>query len=379
MSVVARVQLYWSALVGADKKEFQIRSAVTSCARRGVASSLLFVAVAFLSANFSPELRCQTATGSIAGRVKDPSGAAVSGATVRLTNVATNEARTTQTNDLGYYSFPLTPPAGYKLEVDAQGFKRFVQENLKLDVGLAITLDANLAIGQSTETITVTAQGATVESSTASLGQVIGNQTITNLPLNGRNSYSFAQLVPGVRASQGFGQVAYGMYNDQFVSVNGSRPNQSSFLLDGGANSETAFNGPGYFPNVDLVQEYKVQTNNYSAEFSNTAGGVVNVVTKSGSNQFHGSAYEFLRNDKLTATDFFVNRAGGKKGTFRFNQFGGTVGGPIKKDRTFFFGSYEGLRWVSGVTAVGTMPTALQRTGNFSQTYNQQGQQIVSV
>ena len=318
----------------------------------------------------------QTATGSVAGSVKDPSGAVVSGASVKLINVATNESRETKSNNLGYYSFPLTPPAVYRLEVEASGFKRFVQEAIKLDVGVGTTIDVPLSVGQNTESVTVTAEAGTVESSTSSLGQVIGNQTITQLPLNGRNSYSFAQLVPGVRASAGFGQVAYGMYNDQFVSINGSRPNQSSFLLDGGVNSETAFNGPGYFPNVDLVQEYKVQTNNYSAEFSNTAGGVINVITKSGANGFHGSAYEFLRNDKFDGTDFFVNEAGQKKSTFRFNQFGGTVGGPIRKDKTFFFGSYEGLRWVSGVTAVGTMPTALQRTGNFSQTFNQSGQLI---
>jgi hypothetical protein len=376
MSIVARVRSRWIAFLAADNGKLHDNPAAfpnMRCRLRLVGGCL---SLGLACLNLSPALRAQTATGSIAGSIKDPSGAAITGATVRLTNVATNEARTTQSNDLGYYSFPLTPSAVYNLEVEARGFKRFVQENVKLDVGLAKTLDAKLAIGQSSEVVTVTAQLATIENSTASLGQVIGNQTITNLPLNGRNSYSFAQLVPGVRASQGFGQVAYGMYNDQFVSVNGSRPNQSSFLLDGGANSETAFNGPGYFPNVDLVQEYKVQTNNYSAEFSNTAGGVINVVTKSGSNQIHGSAYEFLRNDKLTATDFFVNGAGGQKGTFRFNQFGGTAGGPIKKDRTFFFGSYEGLRWISGVTAVGTMPTALQRTGNFSQTYNQQGQQI---
>ena len=318
----------------------------------------------------------QTATGSIAGRIKDPSGAAVSGSAVELVNAGTNETRSTTSNDLGYYSFPLLPPAVYQLRVRSQGFKEFIQDGIKLDVGLAITANVDLTLGQSTEAVTVTAQGTVVESATSSLGQVIGNQSITNLPLNGRNSYSFAQLLPGVRASQGFGQVAYGMYNDQFISINGSRPNQNSFLLDGGANSETAFNGPGYFPNVDLIQEYKVQTNNYSAEFSNAAGGVINVVTKSGTNQFHGSLYEFFRNDKLTATDFFVNKAGENKGTFRFNQFGGTFGGPIKKDRTFFFGSYEALRWVSGVTAVGTMPTPLQRSGDFSQTLNQQGQQI---
>src|SRR5438270_1049920 len=179
MAVIAQVRRFWSALVRPEKEDWRLRSAGTRDARRGVARTLLLIISSFLVVSLSPELQAQTATGSIAGTVKDPSGAAVSGATIRLTNVATNEARNTQSNDLGYYAFPLTPPAAYKLEVEAHGFKRFIQENVKLDVGLAITLDANLAIGQSSETVTVVAQGATVESSTASLGQVIGNQTIT--------------------------------------------------------------------------------------------------------------------------------------------------------------------------------------------------------
>jgi len=213
----------------------------------------------------------------------------------------------------------------------------------------------------------------------------VDNTRIVNLPTNGRNSYGFATLIPGVRASRGFTEVAYGMYNDQFVSINGSRPNQNSFLLDGGANSNPAFNGPAMFPSLDSVEEYKVQTNNFSAEFSNSAGGVINLVTKAGTNQFHGSLFEFLRNDKFTANDFFINRAGRKEGPFRFNQFGAAVGGPLVipgvyngKDKTFFFASYEGLRWVRGLITTGTMPTLLERQGNFTETRTGAGQ-VISV
>jgi hypothetical protein len=218
--------------------------------------------------------------------------------------------------------------------------------------------------------VNVTASAPALETGSASLGHLIENKRIIDLPINGRNAYSFATLVPGIRASQGFRDVAYGMYNDQFISINGSRSNQSQFYLDGGANSTAGFNGPGLFPSVDVVEEYKVQTNNFSAEFGNTAGGVINVVTKAGTNQFHGSLFEFLRNDKLTANDFFVNRGGLEKAAFRFNQFGGTLGGPILipkvyngKDRTFFFVSYEGLRWVRGLTAAGTMHRIAARRG----------------
>jgi outer membrane receptor protein involved in Fe transport len=325
----------------------------------------------------------QTATGSISGSVRDPSNAVVADAKITLTNAATNESRSTTSNNLGYFAFPLLPAATYRLEAQALGFKRWIRDSIKLDVALALTIDVSFQIGATTEQVTITAEAPPLESENAALGHIVENQRIINLPLNGRNSYSFAALVPGVRASAGFSQVAYGMYNDQFVSINGSRPNQNSFLLDGGANSEPAFNGPAIFPSVDSVDQYKVQTNNFSAEFAHAAGGVINVVSRSGSNEVHGSLFEFLRNDKLVANDFFVNRAGQQKATFRFNQFGGTLGGPVVlpkiyngKDRTFFFFSYEALRWVRGLTSSGTMPTDLERSGDFSQTRNQAGQLI---
>ena len=339
--------------------------------------------VVFLLGAISTTAYSQTATGSISGSVRDPSTATVVGSKVTLTNIANNESRSVVSNSLGYYSFPLLPPATYRLEAQAAGFKRFVHDNIKLDVALALTVDVPLELGLATEAVTVTGEAPPLESESSSLGHIIENERIVNLPLNGRNSFGFAALVPGVRASLGFSQVAYGMYNDQFVSINGSRPNQNMFTLDGGANSEPAFNGPAIFPSVDMVDEYKVQTNNFSAEFSNSAGGVINLVSKSGTNQLHGSLFEFLRNDKLSAKDFFVNLGGLSKPTYRFNQFGGAGGGPVViphvyngKDRTFFFVSYEGLRWVQGLVSSGSMPTALERQGDFSDTRNQAGQLV---
>jgi hypothetical protein len=325
----------------------------------------------------------QTATGSITGTVTDSSQAAVNGATVTLTNVGTNEVRTTNTNNLGYYSFQLLSPATYRFQVGVPGFSTYVVERIPLDVGQAVPQNVTLQVGQQTQTVTVTENAVQVESESSSLGTVMGNESIIDLPTNGRNSYGFAQLVPGVRAPNLFTQVAYGNYNDQFLSVNGSRVNVSMFLLDGGWNSNAGFNGPGIYPPVDLVQEYKVQTSNVPAEFGNTAGGVINVVTKSGANQVHGSLYEFLRNDAFDANNFFANSAGQSIAPIRFNQFGGAFGGPVYipklydgRDKTFFFVSYEGLRWVRAYTTDGTMPTALQRAGDFSQTFNQAGQQI---
>jgi Carboxypeptidase regulatory-like domain len=325
----------------------------------------------------------QTATGSISGTVTDSTRSPVSGAKVTLTNVGTNEVRTVTSNDLGYYSFQLLPPATYNIRVEVDGFQTFVGSGVTLNVGQSITQDVLLEIGQASQTITVSESGPQLQTDTSSLGQVLGNKSIVDLPINGRNSYGFAALVPGVRAPNLFTQVAYGSYNDQFLSINGSRVNANQFFLDGGANSTSGFNGPGIFPSIDLVQEYKVQTGNVEAEFGNTGGGVINVVTKSGTNALHGSAYDFLRNDKLEANDFFANRAGQPISPLRFNQFGATLGGPViiphlynGKDETFFFFSYEGLRWVRAYTTTGTVPTLAERQGDFSHVFNSAGQPI---
>ncbi len=318
----------------------------------------------------------QLAAGSIAGTVRDHSGNVVPGAQMTILNKANNQGSSATTNGAGYYSFPLLQPALYQITVHASGFKEYVQDNIQLDVAQTLTVDATLDVGQVTESVTVTSAPPLLETQSSSLGQVIPNKSVVDLPLNGRNAYGFAALVPGVVAPYGFTQTAFDEYNDQFISINGSRPNQNLFLLDGGMNSEPAFTGPGYFPSVDLVEEYKVQTNNLGAEFSNTGGGIINVITKSGSNSLHGSAWEFFRNTSLAANDFFSNRAGLPRADFQFNQYGVTAGGPIRKDKTFFFFSYEGLRWVQSGSAVGTLPTAAQRAGDFSSTYNSAGQVI---
>ena len=351
---------------------------VRSIAKRVYRSSLLGIAAVglVLGAGRSLPLFAQSATGSIVGTVHDSSENAIAGAQVQLMNTDKNQVQNATTSNLGYYSFPLLPPAHYQLTVEAPGFKRFVQEHITLNVAMTLAVNATLPVGEVAQTVSVTGQPPLLETETSSLGTVIPNKSVVDLPLNGRNSYGFAALVPGVVAPYGFTQTAFDEYNDQFISINGSRPNQSLFLLDGGMNSEPAFDGPGYFPSVDLVQEYKVQTNNFSAEFSNTGGGIINVITKSGSNQIHGSAWEFFRNTQLEANDFFSNKAGLPRADFKFNQFGATIGGPIQKGKTFYFFSYEGLRWTQSGSAVGTLPTVAQRAGDFSTTYNSQGQVI---
>ena len=374
------VERGWAVLHHNILQQFETKKAL-KLRRHLLVSSSVVAILLFIS--FSLQLFAQTATGSISGTILDPSQAPVSGAVVTLTNIDTGQVRTAQTNNLGYYSFQLLPPAIYKFEVSASGFQRFVVDRVPLDVGSAVPENVSLQVGDVSQSVTVSETTAQVESESSSLGTVLGNTSIMDLPTNGRNSYGFAALVPGVRAPNLFTQVAYGNYNDQFLSINGSRANVSMFLLDGGWNSNSGFNGPGIYPPIDLVQEYKVQTSNLPAEFGNTAGGVINVVTKSGSNDVHGSLYEFVRNDDFDANNFYSNAAGQSRAPIRFNQFGGTFGGPVYipkiydgRNKTFFFVSYEALRWTRAYTTSGTLPTALQRSGDFSQTYNKAGQLI---
>lgn len=318
----------------------------------------------------------QTSTGAIVGIVRDSSSNVISGANVQLIETTKGQVTQTSTNDLGYFAFPLLPPGIYRLTIEAQGFKKYVQENIKLDVATTLSINAALVVGEVSQSVTVTGAPPLLETQTSSLGQVISNKSMVDLPLDGRNSYGMVGLVPGVVAPYGFTQTAWDMYSDQFISINGSRPNESEFLLDGGVNSETAFNGPAYFPSVDLVQEYKVQTNNFSAEYSNSGGGVINVITKSGTNKFHGAAWEFYRSTGLEANNFFANAAGIPRSPFSFKQFGATLGGPIRKNKTFFYFGYEGTRWTQSATTVLTVPTMAQRQGNFASTYDSNGNVI---
>jgi hypothetical protein len=321
-------------------------------------------------------------TASVEGIVLDPSGAAVPNAKVRALNTSTNlEIRTSSAAD-GRYSFPSLPPGGpYNIFVESTGFSTEERSGITLEVNQSARIDFNLRVGSAAETVEVKAAAPLIEGSTASMGQVINSQSIADLPLNQRNAYSLVFLAPGVE-----GDVTF-TYNSANFSINGGRPGSTDILVDGIPSSPGLANpigGIAVFPSVDAVQEFKVQTNMYSAEFGRSGSGLINLIYKSGTNQFHGSAYEFLRNSDLDSNNYFSNQTGTPLPNFKRSQFGGSLGGPVDipklykgKDKTFFFVDYEGLRQGSATTLQNTVPTAAQRSGDFSHTFNASGQSVV--
>jgi outer membrane receptor protein involved in Fe transport len=329
-------------------------------------------------------------TAQVTGRVSDATGAVVPGAQITLTNIATGINREAVSNDEGYFTLPLLNPGEYRIAVKKDGFKPLVQPSVTLQVNQVARLDYTLETGAVTETVNIAAATtASLETETSSLGKVVDQQRIQNLPLLGRNPYSLAGLVPGARPSAGANDLPVDIISQSYVSINGARGNQNEYLLDGAPNTAAVGNQPVAFVNPDAVQEFKVETNNFSAQYGRAGGGIFNIVTRSGTNEFHGTVYNYLRNDKLNANTFFGNRAGTKRPPFRFNQFGATIGGPIDfpekvfgpmkysgKNRSFFFGSYEGVRFSQGGTYIGTVPTLLQRQGDYSQTRNAAGNVI---
>jgi hypothetical protein len=332
----------------------------------------LFIPIVFAVALFS-----QAPTASLTGLIKDPTGAVVPGARLRLIDNSLGTEHSTVSNGEGYYSFQLLPPSHYRLRIEKPGFNTIDQPDIQLTVQETLRMDFTLPVGATTQQMTVSGAGAALQTETSSISDLVTNKEVADLPNLGRNAYALAQLIPGAFVPASYNNTPVDVISQTYVSINGARANQNQYLLDGIANTNSGNAGPGVFPDVDAVQEYRVTTNNYSAEYGQAAGGVFNVATKSGSNGFHGDAYDYLRNDLLDANDFFSNRAGIARAAFRFNQFGGTFGGPIRKNKTFFFGAYEGVREVQGVTFVDTVPTALQRQGDFSQTFAAGGKEIV--
>src|ERR1700682_705659 len=318
-------------------------------------------------------------TASISGTVIDATGAAVVGATVTATNVDTGITTTQPTNGQGYYSFQSLPPGRYTVEVQQQGFKSYRQTGLVLDVDAALVVDASLQVGQSSEKIEVTSDALHVETSNTQMGEVIEGSRMTSVPLPTRSYTDLLALQPGVvsQASQisgayagaftsaGFAlpQVSGGL-NSGAVSVNGQREAANGFILNGVSVQETGFSGAGAIPNLDSIAEFRILTNNFDAEYGNYSGGQINVITKSGVNQWHGNVFEFLRNTKLDAANFFN---AGQRGSYHQNQFGGTFGGPIRPDKLFFFADYQGNRRVQGITQViHGVPTATTEQGDLS-------------
>src|ERR1041385_7017511 len=322
---------------------------------------------ALITALLARCLLCFGQTATINGIVTDTSDAVIIGAHLTITNLETGFRREVETNEAGAFSFTLLPVGRYSISVAHAGFGASERPEIKLDVDQVARIDFQLKPGAVTESVQVTAAAALLDSETSTVGQVISNKNIVELPLNGRNYLNLASLTAGTAPSIGGRTAAEG----GFVA-GGQHGYQVNIIVDGLDNNSVASSGPlgfeaqGVKPSIDAVGEFKVVTNNLSAEYGGRMGGTVLVNLKSGTNQLHGTAFEFLRNDKLDGTNFFANRAGAGKPEYRQNQFGGTLGGPIRKNRSFLFGSFEGTRIRTGTSSISTVPTADERNGDFS-------------
>ena len=333
----------------------------------------------------APALVAQTTFGSVVGNVTDPSGAPLGGSQVILTNLGTNEKRTEATNTDGLYQFVNVNPGQYSVETSKSGFKRTFRSPVTVETQSTAKIDLALQLGDVTQTVEVTAQTPLLQPESSSLGQVIDQRKTDELPLNGRNPLNLTALVPSVvpqggsmSAPNGQNPFAWGNYQ-----IGGAMANQSMVWLDGSPVNGSYLNITALIPTQDSLQEFKVATNNLSPEYGRFAGGVVNFTTKSGSNDLHGTAWEFLRNRDLDANSFFNNSNGTPRGAFTQNQFGFNLGGPVEipklvhgRNKTFFFVDYEGYRLRQGVSYTETVPTAQERTGNLSALAAAQGVNI---
>ncbi len=302
-------------------------------------------------------------TGTLHGGVTDASGAAIPNAAVTALHVERGLARTVATNDRGEYVLPLLPVGRYTISVEVKGFTPFKQQQVELTASDNVRVDAELKVGGIAESIEVTAEAPQVDSRSSTLGTLIDSRRLLEIPINGRNVMGLAVMLPGV-SQVSAPQTFTGDRDGPTVSISGSRPTQNAFLFDGGFFNALFRNSGLNYPPPDALQEMKVLTNGFSAEYGRNAGAVFNVVTRSGTNEWHGSAWEFLRNHNLNARNFF---APSQKPKLIQNQFGGTVGGPILKNKLFIFGSYEGLRIRPATLVTAAFPlTAAERTGDFS-------------
>jgi len=309
----------------------------------------------------------QVDEGSITGTVTDTTGAVVPDAAVTLLNTDVGLSLKNTTNSGGVYTFSPIRIGHYSVTVTAKGFAKTTQQNITVNVAQRLQVNVELKPGAESESIEVTTAPPALQTDGASVGQVMTERSVNNLPLNGRNFTFLAQLGAGTQTPQADtrGNAASGAF-----SANGLRPSQNNYLLDGIDNNSNAvdfLNGTNFIvlPPVDAIQEFKVQTADFSAELGRSAGAVLNATIKSGTNSFHGTAWEFFRNDKLDAADWFENNGGIKKGVLRQNQFGVSAGGPILRNKIFFFGDYEGSRRVQGTVATGTVPTPLEVSSKF--------------
>jgi Carboxypeptidase regulatory-like domain/TonB dependent receptor len=331
--------------------------------------SLVTVALVLSSSN----VFAQSYAGTIVGWIKDPTGAVIPNATVTITNQQTDRQETVTADAEGRYrSLPL-PPGEYRVEAGLQGFRRAARANITMQVNATLVIDFTLEVGDLTDAVEVRADATPLETTTGAVGKLVDNRRILELPLNTRNVYSLIFLTPGVAGTIG------NNYNSMSYTVNGARPTMMDTVIDGVTASfptVNGFTGISVFPSVDAIQEFRVLGANYPAEYGRSLGSVLNVVYKSGTNDFHGSGYEFFRDSAFDENSYFAKQAGQPLGDYRRSQFGGVAGGPIRRSRTFFMTSYEGLREDRLSQTTTTVPTLAQRQGDFSQTFAQNGQLI---
>ena len=330
---------------------------------------LLVCSVAIVLVGLAAPADAQQFNGTLRGTVQDSTGAVLPGAEVSIVEVATNDTRSLQCDARGSWVLPNLKPGTYRIVVSLDGFKTAALDNVKLDVQGIRDIEIKLEVGAAAETVTVSGTAASVEVTSSTMSQTIENKRMVDLPLNGRNPFSLATLAPGVTPTSTGGGSS--------PSISGGRNATSEVAIDGVSNVNAENNVSildlNYTPSVDAVQEFSVQTNAVSAEFGRLGGGVLNLITKSGSNNIRATAWEFARNAKMDATNFFTNRNGGRKGDFKRNQFGGNLGGPINRDKTFFFVNYEGLRQQSASVQTLTVPLPEWRNGDFSNFRNASG------
>ncbi|HEX8151201.1 MAG TPA: TonB-dependent receptor [Pyrinomonadaceae bacterium] len=331
----------------------------------------LSVVLVLLAAGLAGAARAQTSTvGAITGTVRDPQGAAVTKAEVTILEETTGQTRTVRTGDDGTYSAQSLPVGRYTVSTAPAGFKKTVAPGVEVHIADRVVVDLTLEVGGVGETVTVTGAAQLVETESGRVSSLVSEKQVTELPLNGRNYAALVTLVPGLSAPNeggAFGTRGTGLDSHVDVSVNGNQSNANMWTVDGVNNMDVGSNATLLvFPSIDSIAEFRVERNSFSAEYGQAQGAVINLITKGGSNDFHGSLFEFFRNDKLNANDWFTNQAGGKRPQLRYNNFGGNFNGPIVKDRVFFFWSEEWRRERRGTPLRALVPTAEERRGNFS-------------
>ncbi|MGH9661807.1 MAG: carboxypeptidase regulatory-like domain-containing protein, partial [Bryobacteraceae bacterium] len=318
----------------------------------------------------------QQTTGTVTGTVLDSSGAAVAAAEVKLHSAESGIRRASRTDEAGNFRFLLLPPGIYTIEASQAGFKTFKRDGIVVEADRSLGVPVQLDVGAVTETVEVRGGTPLLEPNTSSLGTVMDGRKIAELPLNGRNPLGLANLIPTVRGIGFFGGQVLSSWRLAAVSIGGGPPLGNGVLVDGIAAEKISVSGTQTFLTIESTQEFKVLTNAMSAEFGRTAGGIISIVSRGGTNEFHGTLFEYLRNDNLNANEFFANRVGRPRASLAYNQFGGAIGGPVKRDRIFFFFNYEGFRERRSGQATTTAPTALERTGDFSDTRARDGSLI---